>query len=138
MNTLAAQESNRHGFEVRHDWPPNIAKLRARFVAISESTIFTYAPVVYVPGGFRLPVTIAAHERVHLRQQGDDPATWWERYVNDVEFRFQQELEAHRAEWRAARRGGRRDERYAIASRLASPLYGSMITVPEALKAIGK
>ena len=59
------------------------------------------------------------------------------RYLADVEFRFAQELEAHRAEWRAwlslrRNRAERRGYMVIIGMRLAGPLYGKMVRFAEA------
>ena len=81
-----------------HGFPPNVNQIEERF-SVGTGTIFTYAPSVYVPSGRPLTGSLIAHERVHIGQQGDDPAAWWDRYLDDVEFRLEQEVEAHRAEW---------------------------------------
>ena len=72
------------------------------------------------------------------------PEKWWNRYLVDKQFRFDQELEAHRVEWRkvcedfptnrAMRQMGLRE----IARRLAGSLYGHMITVDAAKREIKK
>lgn len=111
-------------------------EIEERFGPVSTGTIFTYAPSVYVPSGRPLSGSLIAHERVHIEQQGDDPAAWWARYLSDDEFRLEQEVEAHRAEWAFCRRNNQRGAKSMIAKRLASPLYGSMITLQEALRVI--
>jgi len=57
----------------------------------------------------------------------------------DPEFRFQEELAAHRAEYRTLKRisnGLAKKHLHFIASRLSSPLYGSVVTLQQARKAI--
>ena len=120
---------------IRRAYPPNIAEIRKVF-PVSEGTIFSYAPHVYVPSGEPLSKPLEAHEAVHQRQQGDDPAAWWARYLTSPTFRFDQELEAHRAEMRAARGSGRNRARRSIARRLSSKLYGSMVTYQKALRLV--
>lgn len=117
---------------IRRAYPPNIAEIRKVF-PVDESFIFTYAPHIYVPSGRPLSVQLEAHEAVHIRQQGDYPAVWWARYLYDPTFRHEQELEAHRAELRAVKRHRPRARR-AIAARLASPMYGSMVTFQKAMR----
>lgn len=126
---------------IKHEYPPNLAQIEAAFGPIGPTVIFTYAPDIYVPNGGSLSKPLVAHEEVHLRQQGDDPDPWWDRYLADPEFRFREELEAHRAEWETARplirdRNRRALFLNAIARRLASPLYGSLVTFREARHAI--
>lgn len=119
------------------EYPPNIRSIEARFGPRRHGTIYTYAPFVYVPSGVPLTPSLEAHEAVHLRQQGTKPKPWWNRYLQDDAFRLAQELEAHRAEWRALGRvkdrARRHRHRIAVARRLASPLYGSMMSVSDAL-----
>ncbi len=96
--------------------------------------IFAYAPSVYVPDGHRLPGALKDHEAVHLQQQQDDPAGWWEKYLDSVFFRFGQELEAHRAEyawWKKWRPQKAQKAKRLIAARLRSPLYGAQRMLSE-------
>lgn len=110
-------------------YPPNFRQLAAAFpVRGRRDVIFTYGDTIYNPGGINISDWLMAHERVHARQQGERPDTWWTQYVAFKPFRLEQEVEAHRAE---ARAGG--DVEYA-ARRLSSPLYGGLITLDEARK----
>ena len=111
--------------------PPNfeeIAKVLPQ--ARRSDTVFTYGNVIYVANGQELPQSIIAHECVHVQQQflyGRD--AWWERYLRDIAFRFQQETAAHQVEYRIMLNDGNRRERRRaeklIAQRLAGPLYGN-------------
>lgn len=124
-----------------HGWPPNITAIRAAF-PLQHDVIFAWAPdTVYAPGGGPISPALMAHERTHCRQQGTDPEGWWARYIADPEFRLAQEVEAHRAEWRAFRNAGKSPKhrrRYLgeIATRLAAPLYGGLVTQADALALI--
>lgn len=117
-------------FPVIHDRPPNYDEIVAEIPRAAENgVIFAYSPAVYVPSGRSLPPPLIAHEWVHLEQQANDPAGWWKRYLDDLEFRFDQELEAHQAEYRAfcelhADRNSRATYLGMIGRRLASSLYG--------------
>lgn len=126
---------------VIHADPPNRAEIEESLGPLPEGVIFAYAPNVYVPSGRPLTSPLRAHESVHLRQQGDDPETWWERYLLEPDFRLSQEIEAHRAEWREVQRAlpdrnQQNSERIAIARRLSGPLYGNAMTMREALRQI--
>lgn len=125
--------------------PPNFKQIVAAFpFASREGVIFTYGDTVYVNGVPELPPQLKAHENTHIDQQtrpGSSPAVWWERYLVDPTFRLDQELRAHRAEYRTLKtldRNGAFRALPFIAGRLASPLYGSMITLAEAKRAILK
>lgn len=118
-------------------YPPNYSEIRAAFKeAIRPGVIFAYGDTIFNPIGATLSPSLIAHEEVHSGQQGDDPEGWWRRYIAESVFRFEQELAAHRAEYRVAIRDGSRHVRRStlklIASRLASPLYGCCVSIGDA------
>ena len=126
--------------EIVVDFPPNIKAIRKVF-PISGHEIFAYGGTIYNPSGSELTPALIAHEEVHFRQQGKWPKSWWMRFLKSPAFRLRQELEAHRVEYRVFCRGHKdrnSQAKYlrAISKRLAAPMYGSMITTPEAIKAI--
>ena len=105
--------------------------------------------VIYNPHQVLIPPELLAHEAVHgLRQsegrlergKGDRIIDWWKSYLEDIDFRLKEELAAHRTEYQWLRNHGqRRQRRHAnkhVAERLASPLYGSMITPAKARTAL--
>jgi hypothetical protein len=127
-------------------WPPNVELLDAAFgVKSRPGTIFSWGPTrIYKPHG---PLTLTqelwAHELVHGPRQGaSDPLieAWWRRYLDDVQFRFDEEWPAHVAEYkRFCARHADRNRRisylmHTVAKRIASPLYGGIITFEEARK----
>ena len=124
--------------EIIKGLPPNFdAIARVLPAARQKGTIFTYGHQIYVSDGAALPKSIVAHEVVHVEQQflyGRDE--WWDRYLSDIDFRFQMELAAHRMEHTVAMSEGARHERRRaeklIAQRLAGPLYGNACTVARA------
>lgn len=127
---------------VIHADPPNREAIEARFGVLPGSVIFTYGPNVYVPSGEPLTKALEAHEGVHVLQQGGDPEGWWNVYLSDDDFRLDQELAAHRAEWRVLSgsitdRNARVEGLRSVARRLASPMYGGLVTVSEAMRLIG-
>jgi len=120
-------------------WPPNIDAIRFRF-KLNGSEIFAYGDTIYNPTGVPLPPSLLAHEEVHQRQQGDDPAGWWERYLIDAKWRFAQELEAHQVEYSVlctnADRKRRRFYLAQLARRLSSPMYGNVATLEKCKRLI--
>jgi hypothetical protein len=123
-------------------WPPNIAMIRA-VLPVSPRNIFAYDGKIYAPEGGPLPPELIAHEQVHFRQQGNDVAGWWDRFLTDPEFRLDQEMEAHRIEWQVflASKPSRRERRFRLkqmGKRLSAPMYGRIITANQAMKAISK
>lgn len=129
-----------------HDWPPNIDAIRERFGKLPAGVLFCWGDYIYWPngGGRTLPDHLIAHEMVHQSQQWEHPqgvTGWWEDYLTDDVFRLQQELEAHQAEWLVAQHelrdpNARSQHLNTMASRLASPMYGKMVTFSEAKKLI--
>lgn len=111
-------------------YPPNFREIQQAFNVRGQPVIFAYGSVVYNPSKIRVPEHLLIHERVHLHRQGDDPADWWRRYIDDPRFRLDEEIPAHVAEYRAMKvYDGPESSRWLdmIAERLASPLYGSLI-----------
>lgn len=125
------------------DWPPNIDNIRA-VLPVTERNIFAYSHTIYSPSGTKLPPELIAHEEVHFRQQDKvGVREWWNRFLIDTEFRLEQEVEAHRVEWRTYRRHNKdRNHRASflaqLSRRLASPMYGGLITAAQAQKLIRK
>lgn len=117
--------------------PPNFEKVAAAFKgAHSPGVIFCYGDTIYHPGGGPLSASLIAHENVHSARQGKDPEGWWDRYIADPQFRFIEELLAHRIEYAVASKGMTRNQRRQclrpIARRLSSSLYGGLVSPDQA------
>lgn len=112
--------------------PPNFEKIAAVFPGAAEpGVMFAYAGKVYAPGGVKVTRELDAHERVHIERQGADPDGWWDRYLRDEGFRFEEEYLAHRAEYRTFCKRHidpvkRVKALQQIAGRLVSGLYGNL------------
>lgn len=124
------------------DFPPNIGDIVATF-PLSGNEIFTWGETIYSPSTEKLPIELIAHENVHCKQQGEEIQAWWDRYLIDPEFRFRQELEAHIVEYRVycnnqPNRNMRRVYLREVSKRLASPMYGNMVTFEKAKRMIRK
>ncbi len=126
--------------------PPNYHRIVATFPSVREmkGVVFTYGDVIFNPDGVHLDPWLKAHEGVHYTRQSTLEVKimeWWDKYLTDAEFRFAEELPAHRAEYQAFRfrnrRGSLQHEFLSfLASRLASPMYGSLCTASEAARRI--
>lgn len=127
--------------KVIRQFPPMFAEINKRFNVRGKPVIFCWADTIFNPNNVKIGPELMAHESVHSTQQGTEPEVWWARYLIDDEFRLDQELPAHRAEFEFCRAhyDGRALERmlHRIADRLASPLYGSMIEYADARQRIG-
>lgn len=122
-------------------FPPNYEQVCKHIPAVrkNKNIVFTYAPNIYSPAGIELSPDLQAHEEVHIARQ-HDPAGWWDKYLNDVEFRLQEELVAYRAQYQyALKHYGRPMRRRLlahIASDLSSAMYGNIVTKAEAIELI--
>lgn len=125
--------------------PPLMDEIAAVFpVRERPGVIFAWGDRIYNPSGKPLPASIIAHEKIHLTQQApseDAVIAWWKRYLVDPAFRFDQEIPAHRAEYREycrhdKSREGRNWMARHIAGKLSGELYGKLCSFNEALKLI--
>lgn len=119
--------------------PPNFQAIKAVFpMAIKPTVIFAYGDIIYNPSGKAIPPEIIAHEEVHGKRQLEmGVELWWERYLTDKQFRYDEELLAHREEYKQhcklyTSRAHRRSGLILIARRLCSPLYGSVVNMEKA------
>ncbi len=110
--------------------PPNFEEILKVFpAAAAPNVMFAYGDVIYVPSGNSVPQELYDHERVHgSRQTTTGVERWWQLYLEDSEFRRDEELVAHIAEYKSfCARNRDRNARAAylstIALRFASPLY---------------
>ncbi len=126
--------------KIIHGKPPNYdAVIEAFPFAKRPGTMFCYGRAIHIPSGGTVSAALQAHETVHAERQGHDPAGWWARYLVDPQFRFDEELPAHIAEYRWFDGKPRAERRFMlrqIAARLAGPLYGRMVTVHRAKQLI--
>jgi len=128
--------------EERYEYPPNIEEIVAVLPEAKKGAVFfSWGPeVVYNPKRVELSPELIAHENVHGKRQGtteESIRSWWVGYLADPHFRFNEELLGHRAEYQVfCEHVTDRNLRYrfvsAIAKRLASKLYGSLVTFAEA------
>ena len=124
------------------DRPPNFEQIRAAFPrAENPGVLFAYDGNIYNPTGATLPPALIAHENVHLeRQKGGWADAWWQSYINNSEFRYEEELLAHVAEFKAQLISSDRNFGARLlthtAIRLVAPLYNYVPprTLQEALK----
>ena len=123
-------------------WPPNIEQIRA-VLTPPANTVFTYEDTIYAPGiKFELHPHLIVHERVHEKQQGNflTPQDWWTNYLENKEFRFNQELEAYQAQYVYFRANNSRNVSRGFARTIAKDLsgimYGKIVDFTKALEMI--
>jgi len=120
--------------------PPIFDRILAVFPnADKPGVLFAFDGCVYNPSGIVVPPALIAHEEVHLKRQRDlgpnphsttkrsGPDLWWDNYLHDSEFRYNEELLAHVAEFKAQRVTSDRNFGARLlmhtALRLVAPLY---------------
>lgn len=122
--------------------PPLFDAIDAEFNVAGKPIIFSFGNAIYNPKGIGVPPWLLAHEAVHGERQlaMGDTTDWWTRYINDLQFRFDEELPAHVAEYRwfleNGNRAMKRQGLHGIAKRLAGPLYKGLIGYERARGAI--
>jgi len=118
--------------------PPMFDEIDARFHVAGKPVIFAWGDIIYNPEGITIPPQLIVHEAVHGARQGGDIDGWWRRYIEDAAFRLYEEIPAHSAEYQyllqnAVNRKQRRRCLKVTANRLASPLYGGIVSRAKAI-----
>jgi len=116
--------------------PPNYEDIEAKFHP-GKSVVYTYGDTLYNPYNAPLNHPLMVHEQTHAMQQGDDPKSWWNRYIDDPIYRVSQEVEAYRNQYVAfckikKDRNARARFLYILASDLSGEVYGRCVSFPEA------
>lgn len=124
--------------KIEVDKPPGFEAIVAAFPKAAEpGVIFAYGDTIFNPSNIVIPPALMAHEEVHGKRQlapnGVITRTvtiekWWEKYLADPEFRYNEELYAHAAELAELKKQitDRNDRAKLVmqtASRLIAPLY---------------
>lgn len=94
---------------------------------ITKDTVFALTPYIYT--NHKLTPDLLIHEQIHLKQQeklGVDE--WVNRYIDDLEFRIEQEVEAYRNQINSIKDRNAKERMKIWASEtLSSKLYGNII-----------
>lgn len=132
-------------------FPPHYRAINLAFGVRGKNVIFCFGDTIYNPSGVAVGRDLIAHESVHSERQKADPYgvdSWWARYVVDPKFRLAEEIPAHQAEFRYWQQHQSADRpvpgfrssldfhRVHIAKRLASPLYGGLVTMSRAMELV--
>lgn len=125
--------------------PPLFEEIDAAFNIRSKPVIFAWGDKIYAPHQQgELPKALLAHEAVHGQRQiaySGGVEAWWRRYIAEPRFRLDEEIPAHKAELahlltKAKGPSMRAHVLSVTARRLAAPLYGNLITIADAKKAL--
>lgn len=128
--------------KIINDFPPNIKEIK-NVLTLTGEELFAWGDIIFNPSGAKVPNQLLAHEHIHSTQQSNDIQVWWDRYLIDKQFRLEQEIEAHKVEYRVfcssePNRNRRRIYLKIISKRLSSRMYGKMITFGKAKAIIRK
>lgn len=103
----------------------------------NKGIIITYNGKIYCKTD--ISDDLIVHENTHIKQQENQP-DWWDKYIEDKNFRLSQEIEAYKAQYEYVKgnypRWARRKVLKAIATDLSSYIYGNIISYEDAVKVI--
>lgn len=132
--------------------PPMWDEISKVFQIEGKPVIFSWGRKIYNPAAVPIRPELLQHEAVHGERQINGQVNgnaeesireWWHQYLADAEFRLDEEVRAHRAEYRWLCSDQRLKDRNLrehalrnIAARLSAPLYGGMISYREARHAL--
>lgn len=128
--------------------PPMFDEMLVAFPHLSkQQAIFSWGPYIYNPWNHVITQELYAHEDLHAQRQGAADLAirrWWRDYIDSPVFRLEEEIPAHRAEYRELLRifGNTRSNRRRLlrktAERLRNPLYGynHLISIDGAMETI--
>lgn len=125
----------------KFEYPPNYEEIKTRFDIEGKPVVFTYGDILYNPHEGGIPPHLIIHEKTHTKQQGNNPKEWWDRYLIDDKFRFDQEVEAYRNQYKFFKettkdRNAVAKFLFKIASDLSGEIYGNLCTHTEAQQLI--
>ncbi len=126
--------------EIVKDYPPNIHEIAKKF-KLHKGVVFTYGNKLYNPDDGPIDTALLIHEQTHTEQQGDDPESWWKRYISDPKFRINQEVEAYQNQYQRMKRNIKNlvklEQRLnMIAQDLSGEMYGSVMSFENAKRLI--
>ena len=122
--------------------PHNIRELcEVNFDLKNKKPVFTFGDTIYNPHNGVLDIALLEHEKLHSIQQGKKPVEWWYRYFQESEFRFDQELEAYRVQYKVASKNIKGKNQHfeflkMIAKDLSDGMYGNTCSFYKAMELI--
>lgn len=127
-------------------FPPNIDRIHEVIDSkYTQHACFTYGNIIYNPTGNYIDEPLGLHEAQHSLQQEECGGAefWWERWLTDKRFRYEQEASAYGVQYRRyceleRHRNKRAVYLFRLASDLSSPQYGSVVSLMEARKRIAE
>lgn len=120
--------------------PPIMERAVAKFGEPCREAIFCWGYEIRNPADISIDDFLVVHERVHsIRQHEIGIEEWWERYLTDDDFRIEEEVLAHRAEYehrigkhQAQHRRMRRFYMNQTIERVRNPMYRYRLSAGDA------
>lgn len=82
--------------KIIEEYPPNFGIIDLVFPHNKEHCpIFCFGNVIYNPYKVTITKDLEVHEEAHSKRQGNNPNEWWMRYLENKEFRLQEEIIAY-------------------------------------------
>lgn len=132
--------------KISNEKPPIYDEANAlfRLDELKLGTIFTYGDTLYNPSNMPISEDLVEHEMTHAHQQQHDETVaglWWKRYIDDPQFRLDQEVEAYAQQYKflcktQKDRNKRARMLHQIATMLSGPMYGNIVTHTEAMRRV--
>ena len=128
--------------QIQVDYPPNIETIKKHFDVMSKDIVFTYGDTLYSPAGGDINKPLMAHENTHSRQQEEmGVSEWWDKYIEDKNFRIEQEVEAYKNQYVEYCKNKKNMAKRVmflndLAQDLSSSIYGNVVGFDEAIKLI--
>ena len=121
---------------ISKEYPPNYTAIKEAFPESTGKACFCFGDTVYNPFGINITPDIMEHEEVHSIRQGNFPEDWWKYYIADPEWRLNEEYMAFGAQYRFMKNilpvSKQRHLLHGMARALTGPIYGALVTVPQA------
>jgi hypothetical protein len=133
--------------KIKNELPPNYTEIVQALGTPSPHVIYCYGDTIYNPSGKEITPDFEIHEQVHSKQQGTAPELWWDKYLTDLQFRLNQEIEAYGEQYIFACKlideiqGGAKMKKWmlkSMAEALSGKDYGGIISYSQAETAIRK
>ena len=128
---------------VEYSRPPMFEVIDAKFHIANKPVLFAWGDTIYNPMKVDIPAHLMAHEVCHGMSQLKQGTVeeWWQHYIDNAAFRLAEEILAHKVEYRtlfqlSVNRHERRTALKITAQRLASPLYGKLISTKRAERVV--
>lgn len=127
--------------QIKIEKPPIYDAILQHGMRPHHGVVYTYGDTLYNPSNAEIAQHIIEHEEVHSKQQGEDPDTWWGRYLVDQYFRINQEAEAYGHQYKFIC-GYQKDRNkrvrilHDLSNHLSGPIYGDVIGYNAAMRMI--